>query len=101
MAGSKIDLNPHSAAVYYLDRRETSAERVRRLQAEARIVAREHIEQLERALMRTTEAAREVAEGGDAYPAGVRELSSLISEDLPERLMLLRALLARDPGAKL
>ena len=73
MKDQKLDLNRTGSAVYYLGRRETTAERVRRLQAEARIMAREHIEELEKCLLRTAEVAREVAEGGEAYPVGVRE----------------------------
>ena len=101
MAGSELDLTPDRSAVYYLGRRETTAERVRRLQAEARIMAREHIEHLERCLMQTAEVAREVAEGGDAYPVGVRELASRLADDLPEKLVNLRSLAERFPGPKL
>jgi hypothetical protein len=101
MADSKIEVSRGQAAIYYLDRRETTAERVRRLQAEARIVARQHIEQLEQALLRTAEVAREVAEGGEAYPIGLREVASRLSEDLPDKLATLRALLDREPKTKL
>jgi hypothetical protein len=101
MGDSKVERSRGEAAIYYLDRRETTAERVRRLQAEARIVARQHIEQLEHCLLRTAEVAREVAEGGEAYPVGVRELASRLSEDLPEKLLTLRALLDRQKPSKL
>ena len=101
MADRKVELNPSGAAVYYLGRRETTAERVRRLQAEARIVARQHLEQLEHCLIATAEVARDVAEGGEAYPVGVREMASRLSDDLPEKLLTLRALIDRAPGAKL
>ena len=101
MADSKGEAKPGPAAVYYLGRRETTAERVRRLQAEARIVARQHIEQLEQCLLRTAEVAREIAEGGEAYPVGVRELASRLSEDLPEKLVSMRALMDRQPKTKL
>src|SRR6478672_10680518 len=101
MADTRIDVNQRPAAIYYLGRRETTAERVRRLQAEARIVARQHIEQLEQCLLRTAEVAREVAEGGEAYPVGVRELASRMTDDLPEKLLNLRSLLDREPKTKL
>ena len=101
MADSKIEVNQRPAAIYYLGRRETTAERVRRLQAEARIVAREHIEQLEHCLMRTAEVAREVAEGGEAYPVGVREMASRMSEDLFDKLVSMRAILDRQATDKL
>ena len=101
MANQKVDLNHNGAAVYYLGRRETTAERVRRLQAEARIMARQHLEQLEHCMIATAEVAREVAEGGEAYPVGVREMASRLSEDLPAKLTSLRALIERAPGPKL
>ena len=101
MADSKIDPNRTDAAVYFLGRRETTAERVRRLQAEARIMARQHIEELEKCLLRTAEVAREVAEGGDAYPPGVRDLASRLSDDLPDKLATMRAIVERTPKTKL
>ena len=101
MKDQKLDLNRTGSAVYYLGRRETTAERVRRLQAEARIMAREHIEELEKCLLRTAEVAREVAEGGEAYPVGVRELASRLSDDLPDKLTTMRALVERAPKSKL
>jgi DNA-binding PucR family transcriptional regulator len=101
MADSKMDMSRSGSAVYYLGKRETTAERVRRLQAEAKIMAREHVEQLEKCLMSTAEVAREIAEGGEAYPVGVREMASRLSEDLPEKLVSLRSLNERAGKAKL
>jgi hypothetical protein len=97
MADSKSDLNRGEAAVYYIGRRETTAERVRRLQAEARIIARQHIEQLEQCLMRTAEVAREVAEGGEAYPVGVRELCSRLADELAQQAQSMVAIMERAP----
>jgi DNA-binding PucR family transcriptional regulator len=101
MADSKMDMSRSGSAVYYLGKRETTAERVRRQQAEAKIMAREHVEQLEKCLMSTAEVAREIAEGGEAYPVGVREMASRLSEDLPEKLVSLRSLNERAGKAKL
>jgi DNA-binding PucR family transcriptional regulator len=101
MADSTMDMSRSGSAVYYLGKRETTAERVRRLQAEAKIMAREHVEQLEKCLMSTAEVAREIAEGGEAYPVGVREMASRLSEDLPEKLVSLRSLNERAGKAKL
>jgi hypothetical protein len=64
---------------------ERPADRVRRLQAEARILAREQTELLARDLIDLAARAQEIAEGGDAYPAGVRELASRIAGDLPQQ----------------
>jgi hypothetical protein len=41
--------------------------------------------------------ASEIANGGDAYPAGVRELASRIAEDLPSKVQTLQALMERVP----
>lgn len=101
MADRGIDLGAGRSEVYYLGRRETTAERVRRLQAQARIVAREHMELLEQRLLQAADVARQIAEGGEAYPAGVRELASRMSDDLPSRVSTLRALIDRAPSAKL
>jgi len=39
--------------------------------------------------------AAEIADGGEAYPVGARELASRIAEDLPHKAQLLTALLSR------
>ncbi|HBV12106.1 MAG TPA: hypothetical protein DEB60_03140 [Brevundimonas sp.] len=66
------------AEVYDLMRApETTAERVKRLQAEARALAIEQVEALEAALCKAADMAREIADGGDAYPVGARELAAI------------------------
>lgn len=101
-SGSKPKLSVVSEEIYRLDRKpETTPERVRRLQAEARMLAREQIVVLEQALMNAATIAEEIAAGGDAYPAGIRELASRIAEDLPNRSQTLQALLERIPEPKL
>jgi hypothetical protein len=88
-----------AAELYDLGRGpETTSQRVQRLQAEARLLAREEIERLDRELRRVAEQARAVADGGDAYPAGVRELAGRISIDTAQRAEILRALVERAPG---
>jgi hypothetical protein len=57
------------------------AERIRKLQAEAQLLAREHLADLERALELVTGLAAEIADGGDAYPAGARDLCRRLAED--------------------
>ena len=57
------------------------AERIRKLQAEAQALAREHMSDLERALELVTGLAAEIADGGDAYPAGARDLCRRLAED--------------------
>ncbi|OYX05529.1 MAG: hypothetical protein B7Z12_03325 [Caulobacter vibrioides] len=89
---------PGAAELYDLGRGpETTGQRVQRLQAEARLLAREEIERLDRDLRRLADQARAVAEGGDAYPAGIRELAGRIGVDTAQRAEILRALLDRAP----
>ena len=84
------------AEVYDLMRKpETTAERVKRLQLEARALALEEIEALEKALNEAARLAGEVAAGGDAYPVGARELASRIAADLPAKAETLRAIASR------
>lgn len=84
------------AEIYDLMRRpETTAERVRRLQLEARALAVEEVEALERLLLQAAVLAEEIAGGGDAYPVGARELASRIAADLPARAETLKAIVTR------
>ena len=91
-----------SDEVYQLGRKpETTSARVKRLQAEARILAREQVEALEKSMNALAAQAREVAEGGDAYPAGVRDLAARLAEDLETRSQSMQVLMARVPEPKL
>jgi hypothetical protein len=100
--GSKPKLSLVHEEVYRLDRRpETTSERVRRLQAEARLLAREEVEALEKSLMACVAKAEEIARGGEAYPAGVRELASRLAEDIPAKVQTMQALLERTPEPKI
>jgi len=90
-----------SDEVYQLGRKpETVSERVRRLQTEAKILAREQIESLEREMLRLATLATEIARGGDAYPVGVREQSSRLAEELQQKVLTMQALLERSPEPK-
>lgn len=100
--GSKPKLSLVNEEIYRLDRRpESTSERVRRLQAEARLLAREQVEALEKAMLDLSAMAEEIAKGGEAYPAGVRELAGRISEELPGKAQTLQALMERIPEPKL
>lgn len=77
---------------------ETTADRVKRLQREARMLAREQAEALELKLTETAALAAEIAGGGEAFPAGVRELATRIHADLDGKEMTLRALVERTFG---
>ena len=74
---------------------ETTTDRVRRLQMEARALAVEQVEALERVLMQASVMAKEIADGGDAYPVGARELAGRLSSDLPARAETLKAIVGR------
>jgi hypothetical protein len=74
---------------------ETVAQRVRRLQAEARQLAKDHIHSLSAAILAAEAIAAEIAEGGDAYPAGVRDLARRFAEDAEARVQTLEAITAR------
>ncbi|MBA4805603.1 MAG: hypothetical protein H2038_13215 [Brevundimonas sp.] len=84
------------AAVYDLMRQpESTAERVKRLQLEARALAVEQVEALEKVLLQAAAMAKEIADGGDAYPVGARELASRLNADLPARAETLKAIVGR------
>jgi hypothetical protein len=72
--------------------------RNRRLQEEARNMAREHISQLEGSIAECARLAAEVSEGGDAYPVGVREMARQLVVDCETRLLGLQAIVQRTRG---
>lgn len=87
------------SAVYDLARGpESTSDRIRRLQIEARTLALEQIEVLEKALMHAAEMARDIAEGGDAYPVGAREIAGRLVTDLPGKADTIRQIVSRAHG---
>lgn len=90
------DTGPGTAEVYNLSRDpETTTQRVQRLQREARLLAREQIEAMVRDLDGLARRAQEIADGGEAYAVGVREMASRMASDLPQKAQSLRAILER------
>ena len=75
--------------------RETTAARIRRLQAEAQALARDEVTALERKISELAQAARAIAEGGDAYHVGAREVARRLAEELPRQAGVLEALLRK------
>jgi len=71
------------------------AERIRRLQAEAKQLAHEQIDLLTASLAQIQHIAQEIALGGEAYPAGVREIARQLAEDSQAKARTLEALMAR------
>lgn len=76
---------------------QTTADRVKQLQAEARALAVEQVEALEKILGEAAALADEIAKGGDAYPVGAREIASRLAEDLPAKAETIKAIVARLP----
>ena len=74
---------------------ETVAERVRRLQAEAKQLAKDHIKALVAQISELEVMAAEIAEGGEAYPPGVRDIARRMAEDCDSRVQTLEAIVAR------
>ena len=78
-----------------LPKAETVAQRVQRLQAEAKQLAKDHVKALTSAMVSLEELAAEIAEGGDAYAPGVRDVARRLAEDLDSRVQTLEAIAAR------
>jgi hypothetical protein len=74
---------------------DTISQRVRRLQAEARGLAHEHVLAL-RAALETVEAlSADIAHGGEAYPVGVRDIARRLAEDIGAKSQTLELLSTR------
>lgn len=76
---------------------ESTAERVKRLQLEARGLALEQVEALESLLLQATAMAKDIAEGGEAYPVGAREIASRLMADLPQKAETIKMIVSRVP----
>ena len=84
-----------SVAPFPAPKPETVAQRVRRLQAEAKALAASHVRDLIATLAEAEALAVEIAEGGEVYGPGVRDEARRAVEDLAARAERLNALLAR------
>ena len=78
------------------DEPASPADRIRRLQHEAKSLAREHIEQLAAALTEVSRLSGEIAEGGEVYPVGARELSRRLTEEANMTALTLTAIIDRN-----
>lgn len=74
---------------------ETVAQRVQRLQREARTLAHDHVNALTDAMADLAELAGEVAAGGEVYSAGAREAARSLAEDLAQRRLTLGVIVHR------
>ena len=77
------------------DQPEPVAARVRRRQTEARQLARSHVEAFTAARAQAQTMADEIANGGEAYPAGVRDLARRFAEDTEARVQTLATIAGR------
>jgi hypothetical protein len=75
-AGPNAAGNVHDLGV------ESGIQRVRRMQHETHLLAQEQVVILARDLGAMATRFGEIAEGGDAYPIGVRELCSRLADEL-------------------
>jgi hypothetical protein len=87
---------PKSEVVEISRGAETLSDRIRRLQWEASVLAAEQSEAFAVDLAAFATRALEIAEGGDAYPAGVRELASRIASDLTMKAKTISTILHRN-----
>jgi hypothetical protein len=74
---------------------EPVAARVRRLQTEAKQLARDHIRSLTAAMAEVEKLAAEIAEGGEAYPAGIRDCARRFVEECDARTKTIEVLVSR------
>ena len=73
----------------------STAEKIRRLQSEARSVASEHLGELSSTLAALTRLSGEIADGGDLYPVGARDLSRRLAHESHKHALTLTAILER------
>lgn len=76
----------------------TLGDRIRLLQQEARSLALQQVTDLERAMLSLCHQSKDIAEGGDAYPVGARELARKLAADLPPVIQSLQVILRRQTG---
>ena len=71
------------------------ADRIKRLQAQAKSLAREHVMALEAALAEVERLSAEIAVGGEAYPVGVREVARRLADECEASGNTIKALAGR------
>jgi hypothetical protein len=87
---------PKLVVVRPAEAEETPAARALRLHAEAKGAALEQVHVVGESLAKVIGLAGEIAEGGDVYPAGVRELARRLVDDLAARAATLDSLAQRN-----
>jgi two-component sensor histidine kinase len=74
---------------------ESVSERVRKLQNEARALALGQVAEMQDRMRTLAALADEIADGGDAYPVGARELARRMSEELAAKAQTLQAIVSK------
>ncbi len=74
---------------------ETGIHRIRMLQQQAKQLAREEVLVLIEDLTAIVARTAEIGDSGDAYPAGVREMATRITDELGMHAKVLRSMLDR------
>jgi len=77
---------------------QTIAERISSLQAEARVLANDHVAQMLTLLTDLERVGLDISEGGEAYPVGVREIARRLAEDSGMAAQTLEAVHQRARG---
>jgi hypothetical protein len=95
MTVTQLNLKARTATDGRMEPPETATQRIRRLQLEAKSLAREQVEAFCDDLALLASRAADIAEGGDAYPAGVRDMASRLASELPDRAQSLLAISER------
>jgi hypothetical protein len=75
---------------------ESIGSRIRELHAQERALARDHVDELRRGLLEAARLAAEVAQGGDAYPVGARELARRLADECNKQAASLAMMVGRD-----
>lgn len=70
-------------------------ERIQQMRVETRLLVMEHVDRLRDSLLRTQQIAEQIADGGEIYPPGVRELAARVREDAAAKAQTLGAIMAR------
>jgi hypothetical protein len=84
-----------SVATLKFETAETIADKMRRLRTEARVHARDHAEMFARALAELEALAADIAEGGEAYPVGVRETARVLAPELNDARLQVVSIMER------
>ena len=97
MSATQLKVAPTNESELYVVGKgpESRAERIRRLQENARALAREEVEAMLQVMHQLSDIAEQISSGGDAYAVGIRELSGRLHSELNLQSKAIEALLNR------